>query len=83
MEPSPGGEREEWTRIASTAGPTQINPLCQASNFWDIGKECRPRSDAAEHHGLHCLLTGIYIRNKIKMTKRHQTPLNLEMDASN
>ena len=29
-----------------------------ASHFWDIGKQYRPRSDAASDQGLHCLLTG-------------------------
>ena len=39
------------------------------SHFWDIGKQCRPRSDAqnaASDQGPHCLLTGIYFRNRIK-----------------
>ena len=26
-----------------------------ASHFWDIGKRCRPRSDASDQ-GLHCLI---------------------------
>ena len=38
-----------------------------ASHLWDIGKQCRP--NAASDQGLHCLLTGISIRNKIKMKK--------------
>ena len=50
-----------------------------ASLFWDIGKQCRPRSDAASDQGLHCLLTGISIRNKIKkkIKSKSDTP-NIE-----
>ena len=44
-----------------------------ASYFWDIDKQCRPRSDAAEQV-LHCLLTGISIRNRIKMKKYTRRP---------
>ena len=42
---------------------------CLASHFWDLGKQCRPRSDAAEwasDQGLHCLLTGFCIWNIIR-----------------
>ena len=39
--------------------------------------------NAASDQGLHCLLTGISIRNRIKMKKLHPTPLKLEMDSSN
>ena len=38
----------------------------------------RPQNTAS-HQGLHCLLTGFSIRNKIKMEK-HTTPLKLKMD---
>ena len=41
-----------------------------------IGKQCRPRSDAtvASDQDLHCLLTGISIKNKIKAINRPDTP---------
>ena len=45
-----------------------------ASHFWDIAKQCRPWSDAASDHGLHCLLTGISIQNRIKMKKYTRHP---------
>ena len=51
-----------------------LTHISLASHFVDIGKQCRPRSDAAER-GLHCLLIGISIKNKIKMKKVHQLPL--------
>ena len=35
-----------------------------ASLLADLGKQCRLRSDAASDHGLHCLLTGIFIKNE-------------------
>ena len=38
--------------------------------------------NAASDQGLHSLLTGIYIRNRIKTKKIHQTPLIFEMDSS-
>ena len=54
------------------------------SHFWDLCKQCRPRSDAGEcDQGLHCLLTGIFIKNKIKMKSTPDTPKFLEMDLSN
>ena len=34
-----------------------------------MGKQCRPRSDVASDQGLHCLLTGFSIKNRIKKTK--------------
>ena len=43
-----------------------------ASYFGGIGKHCRPRSDATER--LHCLLTGISVRNKIKVKKYTRHP---------
>ena len=45
--------------------------------FFDIGKQCRPRSDAADcgsDQGLHCLLTGISIRTRLKMKKYTRHP---------
>ena len=46
-----------------------------ASHFWDLGKQCRPRSD----QGLHCLLTRISITNEDG--KVHQTALKWRMDS--
>ena len=50
---------------------------CLPSHVWDLGKQFKPRSGAAERasgHGLHYLLTGISIRNKIKMKKYTKHP---------
>ena len=54
-----------------------LTHISLASHFWDLGKQCRPRSDAADaasDQGLHCLLTGISIRNRIKMRKYTRHP---------
>ena len=60
-----------------------VNPyISLASHFGDIGKQCRPRSDAADQD-IHCLLPGISIRNIMKNEKVHQTTLILEMELSN
>ena len=38
----------------------KLTHISLASHFWDIGKQCRPRSDAKQRsiltQGLHCLL---------------------------
>ena len=42
-----------------------FNPLSLAFFLWDIGKQCRPRSDTAKvvsNQGLHCLLTECSIK---------------------
>ena len=39
--------------------------------------------NAASDQGLHCLLTGISIKTKMKMKTVHQPPLKIEMDSSN
>ena len=44
------------------------------SHFWDLSKQYRPRSNAASDQGLHCLLTGISIQNRIKMKKYTRHP---------
>ena len=59
--------------------PALLTHISLVSYFWDICKQCRPRSDAK---GLHCLLTGISILNRTKMKNVPQTPLKLEMDSS-
>ena len=43
---------------------------------WDQGKQYRPKSDdaAASDQDLHCLLTGISIKKKVKQCAPH--PLN-------
>ena len=38
----PNGEDEQ------KCGKFFLTHICLASHFWDIGKQCRPRSDAAE-----------------------------------
>ena len=52
---------------------TVLNHMYLASHKRDIGKQSRPRSDAAE---LHSLLTGNYIRNRTKMKQDTWQPLN-------
>ena len=54
---------------------TNRHRFCLASHFSDIGKYCIPKSDAASEQGLHCLHTGISIKNKIKMKKFTRHPL--------
>ena len=44
-----------------------LTHISLASHFWDIGKWCKPRSKS--DLGLHCLLTGISIWNRIKIKK--------------
>ena len=34
-----------------------------------IGKHCRPRHNMASDQGLHCLLTGFSIKNRMNRTK--------------
>ena len=46
-----------------------------ASFLWDIGKQYRPRSDAADQ-GLYCLLKEGSIKILIKMKNTNQQPLN-------
>ena len=41
-----------------------LTRISLASYFWDIGKQYRPRWDAASHLSLHYLLTGISIKNE-------------------
>ena len=58
---------------------------CLASYFWDLGKQCRPRSDAAElgsDQGQHFQNTGISIKNKTKNEKSTPEPLKWKMDWS-
>ena len=64
---SPARKRQE---ISRTKAIVPLTHTSLASHFWDIGKQCRPRSDAADRgqtqnaasdQGLHCLLTGISI----------------------
>ena len=51
-----------------------VNPYKPKVPFLGLGKQCRPRLDAASDQGLHCLLTGISIENIIKRIKytRHR-----------
>ena len=55
--------------------------LCLAPNFWDLGKLCRPSSEATKH-GIwsgstkNCLHTGIPMRNKLERKKYSRHPLN-------
>ena len=54
---------------------TFIQPLfdcCILTHYWHLGKQCRPRSDAAfaaSNQGLLCLHIAISNKNKIKMRK--------------
>ena len=54
--------------------------LCLASHKRDIGKQCRPRSDAEERSMLFALSTGISLKHG--NNKTNQTLLLLEMDRS-
>ena len=59
-----------------------LTHLCLASHKWDIGKQCRPRSDAAEcgiwsGPALFAVSTGISIKHGY--IKKNLTPLLLEM----
>ena len=40
----------------------KLTHISLTSHFRDISKQCRPRSDAVSDQGLHCLLTGISIK---------------------
>ena len=56
-----------------------LTHISLASHFWDLSKQCKPRLDKtpqnlASDQGLHCLLTGISIRNRIKMEKYIRHP---------
>ena len=79
---------------AITASDKQVHAMilthsCLVSHFWDLGKQCRPRSDVAEG-GVGTGSTLFAYRNfynlfKIKYMyneKVHQIPL-VEMDSSN
>ena len=59
--------------ISSKYFPNFLTHIRLASHFWDIGKQCRPSSDAADQ-GFQCLLRGISIRNRIKKKKKNTTP---------
>ena len=39
--------------------------------------------NAVSDQGLHCLLTGISLKNRTKIKKKHQPPLTQKMDSSN
>ena len=65
--------------------PKSLTHLCLASHKRDTGKQCRPRSDAAERgvwsrSTLLAFNTGISIKHG--KTKNNQTSLLLEMDRS-
>ena len=53
-----------------------INPLCPASHKWDLGKQCKSRSDAADQ-SLHCLHTEILIENKIQWKVHNKWQMHL------
>ena len=80
-----------WDSDFLTSGVIAVvlTHISLASHFWDIGKHCniadpeQTSQNAASDQGLHCLLMRISLKNKIKMKKVHQPPLELEMDLSN
>ena len=55
-----------------------LSHISLAFHFWDLGKQCRPRSDAAERSiwsgSTVCLLTEMSIKNEIKMKKYTRHP---------
>ena len=63
-----------------------LTHISVASHFWDLGKQCWPRSRRRRTWRLirvsYCLLTGISIENTITRKQIHQTPLKFEMDSS-
>ena len=66
-----------WSSFVVVRKPYPI--LAWRPFFWDLGKQCRPRTDAEERgvrSGLHCLLTEISIKNRIKMKQHTRCPLH-------
>ena len=58
--------------------PPVLTHISLVSHFWDEGNSADPDQspqDAASDQGLHCLLTGISIKNMAKMKKIHLTSL--------
>ena len=45
-----------------------VNPYKPSVPFWDLGKQCRPRSDAADQ--MHYMHTKRLIKNEIKVKKK-------------
>ena len=63
-----------------------LTHISLASHFWDKGKQCRPRSDAAECSVWSGSTLFAYRNFYLKWNeneKVHRTPLNLEMDSLN
>ena len=63
-----------------------LTHICLAAFLWDIGKQSRPRSDAAElgsDQSIHCLLTECSVKNWNKNEKFNPTTLKTDMDWSN
>ena len=50
-----------------------LTHISLASYLWDIGKQCKTRSDAAD---LHCLLTEVSFKIWIKLKIPPNNPLN-------
>ena len=63
-----------------------LTHISLASHVWDIGKQCRPRSDAAERgvwSGSTLFTHRNFYQKYIKMKKVQQTRLKWKMDSSN
>ena len=72
------GQVSSWHGSINPLMP--IVPLGTYANSVDPD---RTPQNAASDQGLHYILAGICIRNKIKNEKVNQTPLTFEMDSSN
>ena len=63
-----------------------LTHLSLASFLWDIGKQCRPRSDTAERgvlSGSSLFAYRMFYQNFNKNENYHPTSLKTEMDLSN
>ena len=61
-----------------------LTHISLASFLWDIGKQCRPRSDATEYGVWSGSPPSVYLQTVLlKSKKKHLTTLKTEMDWSN
>ena len=60
-----------------------IDIMPTAATYANSADPDQTPQNAASDQSLHCFLTGISNRSRIKMKKVHQPPIKLEMDSSN
>ena len=58
-----------FSKLGGAFMEKNLTHISLVSLFWDLCKQCRPRSDAASDQGLHSLLKVFSIKNKLKMVK--------------